>query len=180
MKVKFTYNKEIDSKCWKRYKTFIKKNGTVWGSSRSIKPIVEIKKADFDIDLTEIMTAYEKVFGFKVKIQGFVVTTPYSMINDDTKIIEKDGVVYYSIYTPNPSVVLAHEIFHIFFEKYTKRNIPNYDEAKEYFTVLINDIFNTNVSKGYSVHKKIRNKIYKLWIKNHSIDDCILLLKKIS
>jgi hypothetical protein len=176
MNIRFIYNKNVDRKCWKRYKEFIKNNGTVWGSTKSIKPIIEVKKAEFDIDVSEIITKYEDIFGFKVKIKGYLVTTPYSMINDDGKL-KKDGIIFYSIYTPNPSVVLAHEIFHIFFEKYTLRNIPNYDEAKEYFTVIINDIFNTDASKGYPKHQKIRKKIYDVWKNNHSIDDCILLLK---
>lgn len=176
MKIKFTYNEDIDKKCWRRYRAFIRNNGTVWGSSKSIKHIIEVKKADFYVDVSEIVAKYEKIFDFKVRIKGYLVTTPYSMINDDGKP-EKDGVVYYSIYTSNPSVVMAHEIFHIFFEKHTMRNIPNYEEAKEYFTVIINDIFNTDASKGYPYHQKIRKKIYNYWKKNHSIDDCISLLK---
>lgn len=172
MKIKFSYNKKQDRKCWKRYNNFIKKNKTVWGISRKIKPIIKIKKANLEMQVGDIASKYKKIFNINVKIKGYIVTTPFSMINDD-KEFKKEGVVYYSIYTSNPSIVMAHEIFHIYFEKYTKRNIPNYDEAKEYFTVILNDIFGKEVSKGYPPHQKIRKKIYKKWKETRSIDECI-------
>ena len=177
MKVKFTYNKKIDNKCWKRYNAFLKENKTVWGLSKTIKPIIDIKKADFVMDVTDIMKKYEKIFDTMVKIKGYIVTTPFSMINDDGPTT-KNGTIYYSIYTQNPSVVVAHEIFHIFFEKYTNRDIPNYEEAKEYFTVIMNDLFGSNVSGGYPNHQQQRNKIFKVWKKNHSIDDCVSYFKQ--
>lgn len=172
MKMKFTYNKKQDRKCWKRYNSFIKKNRTVWGISRKIKPIIKIKNADIEMRVGDIASKYKKFFNLSVKIKGYIATTPFSMINDDKKF-KKEGVVYYSIYTSNPSIVMAHEIFHIYFEKYTKRNIPNYDEAKEYFTVILNDIFGKEVSKGYPPHQKIRKRIYKKWKETRSIDECI-------
>jgi hypothetical protein len=172
MKIKFTYNKKEDQKCWKRYNSFIKKNKTVWGISRKINPIIKIKKADLEIESGDIISKCKKIFKIAIKIKGFVVTTPFSMINDDEEF-KKGGIVYYSIYTSNPSIVIAHEIFHVYFEKYTKRNIPNYDEAKEYFTVILNDIFGKEVSKGYPLHQEIRKKIYKKWKETMSIDECI-------
>lgn len=175
MKIKFIYNKKQDRKCWKRYNNFIKRNKTVWGISRKIKPIIKIKNADIEMRVGDIVSKNKKIFNISVKIKGYIVTTPFSMVNDDKKF-KKEGVIYYSIYTSNPSIVMAHEIFHIYFEKYTKRNIPNYDEAKEYFTVILNDIFGKEVSRGYPPHQKIRKKIYKKWKEARSIDECIKIV----
>lgn len=176
MKIKFIYNKKVDLKCWRRYRNFIKKNKTVWGITKNIRPIIEIKSAKIQMSVDDIIEKYIKIFGIDVKIKGYIVTTPFSMINDNGKFVE-DGVIYYSIYTANPSVVIAHEIFHIYFEKYTERKIPNYEEAKEYFTVILNDLFSEEVSKGYPLHQKMREKIYNEWIVTHSIDQCIKLVK---
>lgn len=176
MEIEFIYNKKIDLKCWQRYNDFIKENKTVWGMTRNIKPIISIKSAKIQMNVGDIVGKYRKIFGVDVKITGYIVTTPFSMINDDRKFME-DGIIYYSVYTANPSVVVAHEIFHIYFEKYTKREIPNYEEAKEYFTVIINDLFGEEVSKGYPLHQKTREKIYNEWIVTHSIDQCIKLVK---
>ena len=107
MKIKFIYNKKINDKCWRRYSVFIKKNKTVWGISRIIKPIMKINKAEFIMDVSEIVQEYKKIFGFEVPIKGYIITTPFSMINDDNEI-NQYGVVYYSVYTQNPSVVMAH------------------------------------------------------------------------
>ncbi len=178
MIIKFTYNRKEDRKCWKRYNSFIKKNKTVWGISRKIKPIIKIKNADMEMQVGDIVGKYKKIFNTDVKIRGYIVTTPFSMINDDRKF-KKDGIIYYSIYTSNPSIVIAHEIFHIYFEKYTKRNIFNYEEAKEYFTVILNAIFNNEVSKGYPLHQEIRKKIYKKWKETRSIDKCINYLRNL-
>ncbi len=178
MIIKFTYNRKEDGKCWKRYNSFIKKNKTVWGISRKIKPIIKIKNADMEMQVGDILGKYKKIFNINVKIRGYIVTTPFSMINDDRKF-KKDGIIYYSIYTSNPSIVIAHEIFHIYFEKYTKRNTPNYEETKEYFTVILNDIFNNEVSKGYPLHQEIRKKIYKKWKETRSIDECINYLRNL-
>lgn len=172
MKIKFTYSKKQDRGCWKRYNNFIKINRNVWGISRKIEPIIKIKKTDLEIEAGNIISKCRKIFKISIKIKGFVVTTPFSMINDD-KEFEKEGIVYYSIYTSNPSIAMAHEIFHIYFEKYTKRNIPNYDEAKEYFTVILNDVFGKEISKGYPPHQKIRKRIFKKWKETKSIDECI-------
>lgn len=177
MTIKFIYNKEEDRKCWKRYNSFIKKNKTVWGIYRKIKPIIKIKNANIEMQVDKMVIKYKKIFNINVKIEGYIVTTPFSMINDD-RTFKKDGIIYYSIYTSNPSVVIAHEIFHIYFEKYTKRNISNYEEAKEYFTVILNDIFNSEVSKGYPLHQKARKIIYKKWLETHSIDECIKIISK--
>lgn len=177
MTIKFIYNKEEDRKCWKRYNNFIKKNKTVWGISRKIKQIIKIKNANMEMRVSDIVSKYKKIFNMDVKIKGYIVTTPFSMINDDRNF-KKNGIIYYSIYTSNPSVVIAHEIFHIYFEKYIKRNIPNYEEAKEYFTVILNDIFNSEVSKGYPLHQKARKIIYKKWLETHFIDECIKVLNK--
>lgn len=176
MKINFTYNKKTDRECWYRYKNFIKQNGTVWGLTKNIKPVIYIKKINLEIDVTDIIEAYKKIFSFDVKIKGYIVTTPFSMINDDKKISKK-GVIFYSIYTSNTSVVMAHEIFHIFFEKYTQRKITNYDEAKEYFTIILNDIFGVKISKGYPKHQKIRRKIFQVWKRTKSIDQCLATLK---
>ncbi|MEK6952716.1 MAG: hypothetical protein AABX29_06910 [Nanoarchaeota archaeon] len=179
MIIKFIYNKIKDKKCWHRYNKFIKENKTVWGISRRIKQIITIKQVDFVMNVKGIINAYNKVFKISPPIiRGYIVTTPFSMINDNEKFKENESVIFYSIYTPNPSVVLAHEIFHIYFEKYTKRKIPNYNETKEYFTVIMNDIFGKEVSGGYPKHQKIREKILKVWQKTHSIDECIKIIKK--
>lgn len=177
MIIKFTYSPEEDAKCWKRYNSFIKKNKTVWGISKKINPIIKINNADIEIQAGDIISKYKKIFNLDVKIKGYIVTTPFSMINDDQEY-SKNGIIYYSIYTSNTSVVIAHEIFHIYFEKYTKRNISNYEEAKEYFTVILNNIFNSEASKGYPLHQAARRKIYKKWIKTHSIDECIKMVNK--
>lgn len=175
MTIKFIYNKEEDRKCWKRYNSFIKKNKTVWGISRKIKPIIKIRNADMEMQVGDIVSKFKKIFNMDVKIKGYIVTTPFSMINDDRKF-KKNGIIYYSIYTANTSVVIAHEIFHIYFEKYTKRNISNYEVTKEYFTVILNDIFNNEVSKGYPLHQEERKTIYKKWLETHSIDECLKMM----
>lgn len=173
MTINFIYNKKVDKICHKRFNDFIKKYGTVWGVSRIISPIIKIKKAKMTINITEFEKKYQKIFGFKVKnIKGYIVTTPFSMINDNNNFTKK-GIMYYSIFTSAPSIVIAHELFHIYFEKYTKRAIPNYDEAKEYFTVILNDIFKKKISFGYPKHQKQRNIVWKEWLKQRSIDACI-------
>ncbi len=172
--IHFTYDKEQDKKCWDRYTAFLEKNGDVWGMSKQIKPIIEIKSVDMSMSIEDIFSAYDEVIGIKrPEVKGFIVTTPFSMINDDEEFNEKESVLFYSMYTANPSVVVAHELFHIYFEKYTKRDIPNYDEAKEYFTVIMNDIFGKQVSGGYPKHAEIREKILEIWKKTKSLDDCI-------
>jgi Putative zinc dependent peptidase (DUF5700) len=177
MAIKFIYNKNVDNNCWKRYNDFIAKNGSVWGVTKNIKPIINIKQADFTMQVDDIEKKYQEIFGIKIRTRGYVVTTPFSMINDDSVCVTNGGVIYYSIYTMNPSVVIAHELFHIYFEKYTKRKIKNYDEAKEYFTVILNDIFGRQVSSGYPDHAMQRAKIFKAWTKTKSIDACIKLFK---
>lgn len=145
--------------------------------SRKVKQLFIIKGVRFSADVTEITKAYDKIFSIACpEVTGYVVTTPFSMINDDEEFREDASVLYYSFYTSNPSVVIAHELFHIYFEKYTQRNIPNYDEAKEYFTVIMNDIFQIEVSGGYPKHQEIRKKIFDVWEKTRSLEECIALL----
>mgnify|MGYP001561036371 CR=1 FL=1 len=172
MKLNFIYRKADDIKSWKRYNNFIEKHGNVWGIKKEIKPIIKIKKAIFEINVIEIVNKYKKIFGFEIKnIKGRLVTTPFSMINDEKG--QSVDTIYYSIYTPYPSIVLAHELFHIYFYHFGGYKIKNYEEAKEYFTVILNDIFNKEISKGYPKHQKIREKVFKVWQKTHSIDECI-------
>ena len=97
------------------------------------------------------------------------------MINDG-EIFSTEGIIYYSLFTPNPSIVFAHELFHIYFEKYTKRQILNYEESKEYFTVIMNDLFSKEVSKGYPPHQEVRKKIFDTWLQTKSLDKCIGVL----
>jgi hypothetical protein len=174
--MKFAYNKKIDEKCWLRYNRFVAVHKNIWGRDPKAKGIIQISKANFDIDIGDIIKVYEKFFKIKVNIKGYIVTTPYSMINDDGVFSESKRTIFYSIYNQPIWTVMAHEIFHIFFEKYTKRNVPNYEESKEYFTVIINDIFGKNISQGYPNHQKIRKQIFKKWKSTHSIDACIALL----
>lgn len=174
--IKFKYNKIEDKKVWRRYNSFVKKNKTIWGRKiPNIKKIISVNQANFDIDVKEITVAYDKLFNIPTpKINGYIVTTPFSMISDDGKFNKKESNLYYSIYNTSPaSIIIGHEIFHIYFEKYSERKIPNYDEAKEYFTVIMNDIFGSGVSKGYPDHNKIRDRIFKIWLKTYSIDECI-------
>jgi len=175
MSTRFIYNKEDDQRCLERYRTFITEHGSVWGIHREIKDIITVVDAVFDIDLTEITEIYRPIFNLPQEpiVTGRLVTTPFSMINDDVSFDEVYSTIFYSIYTPNPSVVLAHELFHIYFEKYTKRNIPNYDVSKEYFTVIMNDLFGKEVSGGYPDHREMRERIYKVWQDTHSIDVAI-------
>lgn len=177
MKIKFTYNKKEDKKCWLRYNQFIKLHKNIWGRESKNKGIIKINKANFEVDINDIVKVYEKIFKIKVNIKGYIVTTPYSMINDNEKFSKDKSTIYYSIYNAPIWVVLAHEIFHIFFEKYTKRSLPNYEESKEYFTVIINDIFEKNVSQGYPNHQEIRKVIFEEWIRTKSIDNCISIIK---
>ncbi|MCG2808839.1 MAG: hypothetical protein L6275_00645 [Candidatus Portnoybacteria bacterium] len=178
--IKFKYDKKEDKKVWRRYNNFVAKNKMIWGRKiPNIKQIISVNQADFDIDVKEITSAYDKVFDMSVaKINGYIATTPFSMIDDDGKFNKKESNLYYSIYNNCPvSIVIGHEIFHIYFEKYSERKIPNYDEAKEYFTVIMNDIFGNGVSKGYPEHQEIRDKILKIWLKTHSIDECIKVVQ---
>jgi hypothetical protein len=175
--IQFVYNKAEDEKCWKRYQEFMARHGSVWGMKKEIKPIITIENAIFDIDVTEIMEAYSRLFNrITPEISGRIVTTPFSMINDDEPFDSRKSTLYYSIYTSNPSVVIAHEIFHVYFEKYTKRNIPHYDTSKEYFTVIMNDVFGKTVSGGYPEHQEIRQQIYDIWKETKSLDACIAVL----
>lgn len=172
--IHFTYDKKQDKKCWERYNTFLKKNGDVWGMTKHVKPIIDIQSMCISMSVADIFSVYDKVFNInRPKVKGFIVTTPFSMINDDEEFNEEESVLFYSIYTSNPSVVVAHELFHIYFEKYTKRDIPNYEEAKEYFTVIMNDIFGKQVSGGYPEHSEIRERIFETWKKTKSLDECI-------
>jgi len=176
VKIHFTYVPKIDRDCWNRYNDFIKENGDVWGIKREANQIIKFKKVELTADIKNITDAYDKVFSvMPFIIKGYIVSTPFSMINDEKKI-SKDGIIYLSLFTSNPYLVLAHEIFHIYFEKYTKRNIPNYDESKEYFTVIMNDLFNEEISKGYPKHQEMRQKVYDCWVRTKSIDECIKLI----
>ncbi len=60
---------------------------------------IKINEADFEIDLSDIINAYRKIFNINIKIEGYIVTTPYSMINDDGVFSKNKSVIYYSIYT---------------------------------------------------------------------------------
>ena len=176
VEVKFSYVPKIDRTCWKRYNAVIKENKDVWGIKRDSNQILKFKKVELVANIKNITTAYDKVFSVRpTYIKGYIVTTPFSMIDDD-KRISKGGTIYLSLFTSNPHLVLAHEIFHIYFEKYTKRNIPNYEEVKEYFTVILNDLFGDGMSKGYPKHEEIRRKVYICWLKTKSIDECIKLV----
>jgi len=173
--IKFIYKKNEDIKCWKRWNKFIKKNKTVWGIIPLNKKYISVEKITFHVEVENIFEKYSKVFKMKPPIiEGYVVTTPFSMINDD-KSFSRIGKIYLSIHNISFKVII-HEIFHIYFEKYTKRNIPNYETAKEYFTVILNDIFSYNISTGYPKHEEVRKKIFKVWKKTHSIDECIKIL----
>ena len=177
MEINFTYNSKIDSVCWKRYNDFIKKNKDVWGIKRKPNQILSFKKIELAADIKNIVKVYNKIFSTEsISIKGYIVTTPFSMINDDKKFSAKNGVIYLSLFSTDPYLVLAHEIFHIYFEKYTKRNIPNYDEAKEYFTIIMNDLFKEEISRGYTKHQIIRQKIFDKWKQTKSLDACIELL----
>ena len=178
MSTQFTYNQSDDRKCHKRYKEFIGKHGSVWGINREIKQIIDVVDATFNIDLTEITEVYRPIFNFPSEpiIVGRLVTTPFSMINDDEPFDEKSSTIFYSIYTPNPSVVLAHELFHVYFEKYTKRNILNYDKSKEYFTVIMNDLFGKEVSGGYPEHQEVRKRIFDVWQNTRSLSETIAVI----
>lgn len=181
--IRFTYNNLIDKEIWQRYNSFINLNKSIWGRKiPNIKNIISINQINFDVDSEEIETAYNKIFKIQAfKIEGYIVTTPFSMINDGGIFDKKKGIIYYSIYNLfgyPPSVVIAHEIFHIYFEKYTERKIDNYNESKEYFTVILNDVFKNDVSKGYPEHHEVRSKILKEWQKTHSIDQCIRIVDK--
>ncbi len=179
MKVKFIYDKKIDQLCWSRYSKYLSENDSVFGISREIKKIIDVHQATYVFNIKEYVNAYEKFFNLKnIDIRGYLITTPFSMINDDDEFSLNESIVYYSIYTPNPSIVIAHELFHIFFEKYTKRNVVNYDEVKEYFTVLINVIFDSSASKGYPLHQKARKEILDIWGKTSSLDACLKKYQK--
>jgi hypothetical protein len=172
MQITFTYDKKIDESCWERYNKFIELNGSVWGLQRQYKKIVNFQEVKFTADVTDIIDKYTKLFGLTIPIiNGYFVTTPFSMINDDR--IEFSDTIFYSFYTPNTYMVLAHEIFHMFFERYTKKDLPNYEETKEYFTVIMNDLFDMKISTGYPEHQEIRDIIFESWKKNQSLDDCI-------
>lgn len=179
-KIKFIYSRKQDQKCLLRYSRFIKKHGSIWGRNTNIKPIIKLTKINLEANVSEIVIAYNKIFKVKpFKIKGYLVTTPFSMINDDEKFNDRESLIFYSIYNLfgyPPSIVLAHEIFHIYFEKYTQRKIPNYEEVKEYFTVIMNDVFDKEVSKGYPQHQEIRVKILNIWKNTHSIDECIKIV----
>lgn len=181
-KITFIYNHTEDRICHERYDAFIAEHKTVWGRTSNIKNIINIKNIDFDVDIKEISEAYEKVFGpAHFCVTGYVVTTPFSMIDDGDVFNEAQSKLFYSIYNLfgyPPSIVIAHELFHIYFEKYTKRNIPDYATAKEYFTVIMNDIFDKEVSKGYPEHQEIRAEILNVWKTTKSIDETIKVLSK--
>ena len=175
--INLNYSPELDKHCWERYNQFIAKNKNVWGISKQVRQIFTIKSLDIDVDVQDIIAKYEKFFGMKApEIIGYIVTTPFSMINDDGPLTS-GGVVFYSIFTANPSIVFAHELFHIFFEKYTKREVKDYEQTKEYFTVLMNEIFESEVSKGYPIHQDQRSVILSCWKKTKSLDACLDLYK---
>lgn len=178
MTIDFIYDKAKDKKCHDRFARFIKKNKTVWGLEKKFNPIIKIHSARLSMRVDNIIKPYEKIFNLKLeKIRGYIVTTPFSMINDSGPF-KKEAVIYYSIYTANPSVVLGHELFHIYMEKYTRRKIPNYQEAKEYFTVIMNDVFKTDISRGYPNHQRIRKIIWDKWLETRSIDECLRAISK--
>jgi len=180
--INFKYNKDIDDIVHRRFDEFVKKNKTIWGRSvPKVKKIISIKDMNFEVNIEEIINEYDKIFNISMpNINGYIVTTPFSMIDDDGEFKINESNLYYSIYNlfkESPSIVIGHELFHIYFEKYTKRNIPNYETAKEYFTVIMNDVFNCNVSMGYPEHTEIREKIFKKWQETKSIDECLNILK---
>lgn len=176
-KINFTYNKKEGRSCWDRYNTFIAEHKTVWGRSPNIKQIIELHSMDFDMDVKEISEAYENIFNVpRFTVAGYIVTTPFSMINDNEEFDQNHSKLFYSIYNLfgyPPSIVVGHELFHIYFEKYTKRNIPDYETSKEYFTVIMNDIFGKDVSKGYPEHQEMRAKILEIWHKSGSLNETI-------
>jgi len=174
--MKFTYNKKIDEKCWSRYDRFAMMHKNIWGRDLKGKGIIQVSRANFEIEVGDIIRAYKEIFKIRVFIKGYIVTTPYSMIDDDGVFSKNKSAVFYSIYNQPVWTVMAHEIFHIFFEKYTERDIPNYEESKEYFTVILNDIFGKNVSQGYPNHQNIRKQVFNKWRKTRSIDACISVL----
>lgn len=148
-KIKFIYDKDQGKKCNVRYDAFIKKHNTVWGRIPNNKQIITLHSIDFDVDVKEISDAYKNIFNVpEFSVTGYIVTTPFSMIDDDNEFNQGHSKLFYSIYNLfgyPPSIVIAHELFHIYFEKYTKRNIPDYETAKEYFTVIMNEIFGKEV-----------------------------------
>lgn len=182
MIINFTYDRKIDIQCRKRYIGFIRKHSTVWGTNRSLEKILQIKDINFSINTDDIFSKSkniinqcEKIFLIKnIPIKGYIITTPFSMINDHTKKISKKGIIYFSIFNINHiRRVIAHEIFHIYFEKYTKRQILNYETSKEYYTVILNDIFSSKLSQGYPELQKERKKVFDIWFRTKSIDACI-------
>lgn len=177
MNIHFIYNKKIDQKCWKRLDDFIKKNGSVWGIERNIDKIISFDSASFHADVSDIIEKYEKFFGLSIrKIKGYLVTTPFSMINDEDEVFS--DTIFYSFYNSHAYIVLAHEIFHMFFERYSKKQLYNYEESKEYFTVIMNDIFGWEISKGYPEHKDVRAEVFSIWNKTKSLKNCIEYVNK--
>lgn len=170
--MKFIYVSEFDKVCRKRYSDFIEQNGDVWGIKRQQSP-VKISEMTMTVDMEDIYAKYSKVFGIKPKIVGYIVSTPFSMINDGREFEKNVGRIFFSPFTNCPQKVVAHEMFHIFFEKFTERNIPNYDVSKEYFTVIMNDIIGNNVSGGYPEHTVEREKVWKDWKKSKDMKTVI-------
>lgn len=187
MMINFTYDQKIDIQRRKRYASFIKNHNTVWGINRSLEKILKVKDINFSINTDNIFSKSkniinqcEKIFLIKnIPLEGYIITAPFSMINDHTKKISKKGIIYFSIFNINNiRRVIAHEIFHIYFEKYTKRQILNYETSKEYYTVILNDIFAPKLSQGYPELRKERKKIFDIWLRTKSIDACIAKYKK--
>ena len=179
--IAFTYDKGKDDLCHERFREFIARHKTVWGRTPNTKEIVSLKHVDLDIDVREIAGVYEKIFGITdLRVDGYIVTTPYSMIDDDVAFDSRHSTLFYSIYNLfgyPPSVVIGHELFHIFFEKFTERNIHDYETSKEYFTVIMNDLFGKAVSKGYPEHEEIRAKILEIWQKTKSMKETVAVFK---
>lgn len=181
--MKFTFKKELDKKCWDEYLEFLKINGSVWGITASndqtvTEDVARSIATSYSINWTQeihkqVCDFFSDIFKYNIpsyKFEFYVTTIPFSTYS------ENEGWIAIATKTKDSRSTICHEISHKYFYESlgVKLDFEEYNEIKEYLTVINNDLNKLNIFDiGYPQHKEVRDQIYKIWKETKSISKCV-------